>query len=349
MERNVVLLFDGTWNNSRDETSVVRMRKSIHSSGAHDPIQPCLYLSGVGTRWHTWVTGGLFGRGLSDNIQAAYAWLARTYQPRDRVFVFGFSRGAYTARSLVGLIRKCGLLNDEKLVQSAYALYREKKVSPDEAKAREFRAAYSREIRVRFIGVWDTVGSLGVPLSGIPFSKDYYRWHDTSLSKIVDYAYHAIAADERRADYKPAVWTNDHRRKKDENIDIEQRWFVGAHSNVGGGYEKRPPDGLPKLALRWMQDKAEAAGLKLRAKTEVEAKDGMAAVNDSYKEFFLGAYAVFNKPYKRRFGEGVNETVDPSVWLRWRQDPKYRPASLSRHPDHPVLEHDEELSAPQPS
>ena len=343
MERNVVLLFDGTWNNSQDETNVALMRKALDSSGEHDPVQPCLYLSGVGTSWHNWLTGGLFGRGLSENIQKAYAWLSTTHGEGDRLFVFGFSRGAYTARSLVGLARKCGLLNDMTQAKPAYALYRDKRISPDHPRAQQFRQRHSREIRVRFIGVWDTVGSLGVPMSGVPFGKDYYRWHDTSLSKIVDYAYHAIAADERRADYRPAVWTSDDRRKKPENIEVEQRWFVGAHSNVGGGYHKRPPDCLPKIALRWIQDKAEGAGLKLREKSALDAKDCMAAVNDSYREFAYGAYALLNKPYKRLFGKGVNETVDPSVWRRWAQDPKYRPASLRGHPDHPAALSDEDI------
>jgi uncharacterized protein (DUF2235 family) len=349
MGRNLVLLFDGTWNNARDKTNVLHMRESIDSTGEEDPFQPTKCLSGVGTNWHTWLTGGLFGRGLSENIQAGYAWLAGRHLANDNVFVFGFSRGAYSARSCVGLIRKCGLLKsaDLALVQQAYALYRDKKIAPDHARAAAFRAAHSREIRVRFVGVWDTVGALGVPLSGVPFSKDYYRWHDTSLSKIVDYGYHAIAADERRADYKPAVWTNQDHQKKPENIDIEQRWFIGAHANVGGGYEKQPPDRLPAIALRWIQEKAEAAGLKLRARQAADPLDCMAPVNDSFKEFVFGAYALFNRPYKRPFGRGVNETIDPSVWARWIRDRAYRPASLARHPAHPV--EDVESSAAQPS
>lgn len=351
MARNVILLFDGTWNSVKDKTNVEHMLECIDSTGEEDPMQPMKYVSGVGTTWHTWLTGGLFGRGLSQNIQAGYAWLAGKYAPGDRVFALGFSRGAYSARSCVGLIRKCGLLKSAApaLVQEAYALYRDKKIAPEDARAAAFRAQHSYEIRVRFIGVWDTVGALGVPLSGVPFSKDYYRWHDTSLSKIVDYGYHAIAVDERRRDYKPAVWTNENRQKKPENIDIEQRWFIGAHSNVGGGYAKTPPDRLPKMPLRWIQDKAEAAGLKLRAKAEIDPKDCLAEVNDSYKEFMFGAYGFFSRPYKRPFGEGVNETVDPSVWVRWRSEAAYRPASLAKHPDHPPSGEAVEGSAAQPS
>lgn len=326
MARNLTILFDGTWNQSRDQTNVVRMLQAIDSTGEHDPEQPCRYLSGVGTSWHNRLTGGLFGRGLSENIQAGYTWLAQMYRPDDWLFVFGFSRGAYSARSLVGLIRKCGLLKsaDETLLKEAYELYRDKKVAPTHKKAVEFRAAHSREIRVYFIGVWDTVGSLGVPLSGIPFSKDYYRWHDTSLSKIVDYAYHAVAIDERRRDYAPALWTE----LKPENKEVEQRWFIGAHANVGGGYDKEPPDGLARIALRWLQDKAAGRGLKLRAKVEVEPQHCMAEINDSHGEFAFGIYKWVSRAQDRRFGKGCNETIDPSVWLRWRQDGGYRPGTL---------------------
>jgi uncharacterized protein (DUF2235 family) len=326
MGRNLIILFDGTWNNTRDKTNVVRMHESIDSTGEHDPQQPCRYLSGVGTSWHTWLTGGLFGRGLSENIQAGYTWLAQLYRPEDRLFVFGFSRGAYTARSLVGLVRKCGLLKspEEALLKKAYALYRDKKVAPTHKKAVDFRATHSREMRVYFIGVWDTVGSLGVPLSGVPFSKDYYRWHDTRLSKIVDYAYHAVATDERRRDYAPALWT----QIKPENREVEQRWFIGAHSNVGGGYDKQPPDCLAQIALRWMQDKAEQRGLNLRGKMEVLPEHCMGEINDSHAEFAFGLYKWVSKAKDRRFGKGVSETVDPSVWLRWKQEAAYRPASL---------------------
>jgi uncharacterized protein (DUF2235 family) len=137
VERNLVLLFDGTWNNRKDKTNVLRMRQSIDSRGEHDPQQPCRYLTGVGTSWHSWLTGGLFGRGLSENILEGYAWLSRRHRPGERIFVFGFSRGAYSARSCVGLIRKCGLLNapDQANLEQAYALYRDKDVAPDDAAA----------------------------------------------------------------------------------------------------------------------------------------------------------------------------------------------------------------------
>jgi uncharacterized protein (DUF2235 family) len=231
MARRLIVLFDGTWNNRKSRTNVVRMREAIASSGPDDPLQPCFYDPGVGTHWYDKITGGAFGRGLSENIQQGYRWLAQKYQANDEIYVFGFSRGAYTARSLVGLIRKCGILNsgEESRVERAYALYRDKSVAPDDAKAVAFRASESREVRVKFIGVWDTVGALGIPASHVPFGRNQYRWHDTDLSKIVDYAYHAVATDENSEDYAVAVWT----KFKPENIAVEQKWFVGAHANVG--------------------------------------------------------------------------------------------------------------------
>lgn len=335
MAKRIVLLFDGTWNNRRDRTNVVRMRDSIATSGQEDPEQPCFYDEGVGTHWYDRITGALFARGLSENIRQGYQRLARKFNPGDEIFVFGFSRGAYTARSLVGLIRKCGVLKSasDAMVKQAYDLYRDKDIAPDDRGAQDFRSGASHETRVRFIGVWDTVGRVGIPVSHVPFGKNYYTWHDTKLSKIVDYAYHAIAVDERRKDYEVAVWTE----KKDKNIDVAQKWFIGAHANVGGGYDKAPPDSLPNPPLRWIQDKAEAAGLKLRSKVQVGPADHLVDINDSFKEFMFGVYQIFKKRHDRPYGTGVNESVHESVWQRWKGKPEYRPRTLSEHPDRPGI------------
>ena len=332
MARRIAVLFDGTWNNHKDRTNVIRMRESIRSRGPDDPEQPCFYDEGVGTRWYNRLSGGAFGRGLSENIQEAYAWLSAKYAAGDEIYVFGFSRGAYAARSLVGLIRKCGLLTtpSKDHVAAAYAIYRDKEVHPDADRAASFRARHSREVRVRFIGVWDTVGALGIPLSQVPFSRDYYQWHDTELSKIVDYACHAVATDEHRRDFDVTVWSN---KVKPANVRVEQRWFVGAHADVGGGGGSEP---LMRLPLRWLQDMAEEAGLALKGKAEVAHDDPLAPVTDSYGGFILGAYRFFRKPHHRAFGAGANEIVDESVWRRWRADPSYRPASLLNHPQRPT-------------
>jgi len=328
--RKLALFFDGTWINRGRRSVVIRMREAINSSGPNDPGQPSFYDPGVGTHWYDKLTGGAFGPGLSENIRQGYLWLAQKYEANDDIYLFGFSRGAYTVRSLVGLIRKCGILNlaDPQLVAQAYDLYRDYDVNPDHPIAVAFRASHSREARVRFIGVWDTVGALGIPVSGVPFGRDRYRWHDTDLSRIVDFAYHAIAVDEHRKDYAVAVWT----KIKPENIAVEQKWFIGAHSNVGGIFDKHPADALSNLPLRWMQDKVEAVGLKLRAKQEVGPQDHLAEIDDSFKV----STSVFTDRFSRLFGRGVNESVHESVWRRWKERPDYRPESLRGHADWPA-------------
>jgi len=326
MNRKLAVLFDGTWNTIKDRTNVVRLSELL-ATGSDGGEQPKpFYDPGVGVHALDWLSGGVFGFGLSKNIRDGYGWLAENFRPGDELFLFGFSRGAYTARSLAGLIRKCGILRvaDKGLIQQAYDLYRDKDIHPDNPEAAAFRASFAQETRIRFIGVWDTVGNLGIPATGVPFSRDYYQWHDTELSKIVDYAYHALAIDEHRKDFAPAVWTV----RKPENVEVEQRWFVGAHSNVGGGYRNDP---LPKLALAWLQHKAKAAGLGFKADVVVSDQDPLADINDSYSEFMFGLYKHFKggKRHYRAFGRGVNETVDDSVWKRWEARPDYRPPTLS--------------------
>ena len=326
MPRKLAVLFDGTWNTIKDRTNVVRLAELL-ATGSDGGEQPKpFYDPGVGVHALDRLSGGMFGFGLSKNIRDGYRWLAGNFRPGDELFLFGFSRGAYTARSLAGLIRKCGILRtaDKGLIQQAYDLYRDKDIHPDNPEATAFRASFAQETRIRFIGVWDTVGSLGIPATGVPFSRDFYQWHDTELSKIVDYAYHALAIDEHRKDFAPALWT----LRKPQNIDVEQRWFIGAHSNVGGGYRNDP---LPNLALAWLQQKAKTAGLVFKADVVVDDQYALADINDSYSEFMSGLYKLFKRGQRhyRAFGRGVNETVDDSAWMRWEARPDYRPPTLS--------------------
>src|SRR4051812_13868778 len=170
--RKLALFFDGTWNTRKNDTNVWALKDLVDSSDASE--QTTYYEIGVGNRAFEKLRGGAFGYGLSRNIQDGYRWLARHYNGSEEIFVFGFSRGAYTARSLVGLIRKCGILKkgSEGQVEKAYELYRNKDIHPDDPQANDFRAQNSwatwdaeqspNGTRVKFIGVWDTVGSLGI-------------------------------------------------------------------------------------------------------------------------------------------------------------------------------------------
>jgi uncharacterized protein (DUF2235 family) len=238
--RRLVLLFDGTWNKPESNTNVERLRQLIAPRDPAGIEQLINYIPGVGVSpGLTHLLGGAFGYGLSGNVLDGYRWLCETWQPGDDVYLFGFSRGAYTARSLGGMIRKCGLLKpgtDGKLAKSdlsdAYDFYRDTTSKPDDPDAVAFRASRSAEIDIHFIGVWDTVGSLGIPVtaSWFPYARSRYQFHDTELSKIVKYAYQALALDEHRADFAPAVWTRNPftvkpgetlTSKKIEQIEIE--------------------------------------------------------------------------------------------------------------------------------
>ncbi len=350
MPRRLVVFFDGTWNRVRTHTNVCRLWKLIDGVDSTGAAQVSRYIAGVGVKpgIEHWL-GGAFGLGLSDNVREGHRWLSEKWRDGDETWLFGFSRGAYTARSLGGLIRKCGLLKPDAqgavagpVADAAYGLYRND-LDPDDPRVKDFRAAHSREVGIRFIGVWDTVGSLGVPgvASWFPFASSRYRFHDTDLSKIVQYAYHALALDEHRADFEPTKWERDpddlapgesQTARKPEQLDVEQRWFVGAHADVGGGEKAdgagRSPDMLPELALAWLQAKAAAAGLAFKDTFVPAANAVLAVPNDSYGAFMHGVYRVFNKPCERPIGGGVNETIDGSVWKKWNENADYRPPSL---------------------
>ena len=351
--RRLVLLFDGTWNKPESNTNVERLRRLIAPVDAYGNAQLVNYLPGVGVKpglGH--LLGGAFGYGLSDQVKNGYRWLCETWQPGDEIYLFGFSRGAYTARSLGGLIRKCGLLKcapGEGLakaeVNRAYDFYRDVSTKPGDSWAVIFRLDHSIEVDIHFIGVWDTVGSLGIPVtaSWFPFARSHYQFHDTELSKIVKYAYQALALDEHRGDFKPAVWTRNPytvkageslTSKKNEQIEIEQRWFIGSHSDVGGGNDcdgaGRKPDPLPDLPLAWLQDKAMAAGLACAERFQPLGNAASGVPRDSYAEFMHGLYKEFKPLFDRTLGSGVNEKVDESVWRRWLADAAYRSPSVVR-------------------
>ena len=360
MPRRLIALFDGTWNKVQTRTNVERFWRLVAPVDSAGREQICKYFAGVGVKpGLEHLLGGAFGLGLSGNVEDGFRWLSKTWRDGDEIWLFGFSRGAYTARSLGGLIRKCGLLKPDDQgdvsktdADAAYRLYRND-LHPNDPTMQAFRAAHSREVLIHFIGVWDTVGALGIPgvASWFPFSSSRYGFHDTDLSKIVQYAYQALALDEHRADFKPAKWTRPAETLtpdqaptawKPEQIEVEQRWFVGAHSDVGGGEKTdgagHSPDTLPEITLGWMQAKAAGAGLAFSEAFVPAAGAELDVPNDSYDEFMYGIYRIFKKPFERVLGGGVNETIDPSVWLKWYGQSAYRPPSLEVALDKRLIE-----------
>jgi uncharacterized protein (DUF2235 family) len=305
---------------------VRRFYEAVAGAGADGVAQAKWYDEGVGAHWYDRFIGGAIGAGLDQNIRQGYRFLANTYQDGDEVYILGFSRGAYTARSLVGLIRNCGLLKRNRLnavnIGVAYGIYRTRDDGPDSWTARTFRQMFSREIRIKFLGVWDTVGALGLPLDIMRnFNLKFYEFHDTNLSRIVDNAYHAIAVDEHRKDYDVCLWTPSAAPQQT----LEQRWFLGAHSNVGGGYADRR---LSDITLQWMRDKANALGLGLAA-IHVAPTNYQAPIVDSYAEFMSGNYAKLNPRYFRSIGKTQfgNEVIDPTVKQRQRDVAEYQPSN----------------------
>ncbi len=360
-KKRVAVFLDGTWNTVNDNTNVWRL-KSLLGPESKDGLEQLSYYSvGFGTTFGERLRGGMLGYGLNDEIIRAYEWLIDHYNAGDELFIFGFSRGAYTARSLSGLIAKCGLLSAGAplSVNQLYARYRRASavktlrqlLRESDGKAalsleERWMLKYSQPIDIDFVGVWDTVGALGLPFGNLPIlGKADMRFLNTGLRIPNKAAFHAVAIDEHRKAFAPTLWTVDflkgtppphHRRTLTQ---VEQRWFVGAHANVGGGCQN---DALAQMPLKWMIDKAQLHGLAFRHDVEIDVLPSPAPISDSYSEFLHGAYKALTRGhrYYRPIGEepvvssntelreSINETIDGSVFERWRSDKAYRPPNL---------------------
>ena len=231
----------------------------MYESIVRDSKQLAFYDPGVGTfspfgRTIGRCAGILLGKaialGLQENIEDAYRYLMDNYEKGDRVFLFGFSRGAYSVRALAGMLHKCGLLQKghNNLILYASKIYHRRH---NENIAIGFKQTYSNECKPHFIGVWDTVGSVGWSW---PFRK---KFRNTILNKDVPYGYQAISVDERRRFYRANLW---HEPEKNERQTIEQVWFPGFHSDVGGSDAGRR---VSDITLKWMLENAMDKGLRL--------------------------------------------------------------------------------------
>jgi len=335
--KRIVLCCDGTWNTADQEqpsekggtpcpTNVVKLGYRLAKRDG-DVAQVIYYDQGVGTgNLVDRLSGGAFGEGLEDNIHDAYRFLVANYEPGDELYLFGFSRGAFTARSIGGMIRKCGILERRAVrhYRDAIALYRSED-HPDDPEPTRFRkdssVAKESAIPIRMIGVWDTVGSLGIPLRGLrALTRREHQFHDTELSGSVQIACHALAIDEHRAPFEPTLWA--HKPKPGQQV--EQVWFCGAHSDVGGGYAET---GLSDIALEWMIGRARVAGLAFDA-AALEAyplrPDPLGPLHDSK----TGLYRL-SAGIERAIGSDPTQSLHESVLARWRARPDYRPASLA--------------------
>lgn len=294
--KRIAVFCDGTWNSADQEhrTNVAQLALCIPQQDAQGIRQIALYYEGVGVprggnllqRLDEKISGGAMGFGLNNRIAQAFQGLARHYEPGDEIYLFGFSRGAYTARSLTGLIRNCGIPQDasDALIGECFWRYRSRgtEEEPDSDESLAFRMQHSPQIttshaedqfrramgrpaprlRIAFMGLWDTVGALGIPSHwGMPahLLNRKYRFHDTQLSGMVGAARHAVALDERRRNFLPTLWDNlPILRQQNPDGEYLQQWFAGVHGAVGGGGDIRA---LSSIALSWIADGAARAGL----------------------------------------------------------------------------------------
>ncbi len=350
--KQLIVCSDGTWQKitSPYPTNVVKITQAILapkvSGNGYNPDNLLVfYGEGIGTgNWIDRIFGGLFGWGMDRNIQDAYRFLCLNYTPGDRIYLFGFSRGAYTVRSLGGLIRAIGILPRQgvRKIPQAYKVYQDAKgkyaekseLIRESVKVREldqvinfrqqmiaeFGTDYQEIVEITLLGCWDTVGALGIPrIAWIPSFIDRmlnqkYQFHNTKLSSTIKYAFHAVSIDEHRQTFAQTPM------KPAQSGQLTEVWFAGGHGAVGGGKREHSP--LSNQALLWMIEEVEKLNLGLtfdRQKIEDGLKtDVTIHPNDESKlPFFQGLRSI-----------PAEAVLHHSVYQRWRACAWYRPQNL---------------------
>lgn len=335
MSKRIVICADGTWNRPEKDlkkdvpTNVLKLARAIKPIVNKDETQEVFYDWGIGS-YYDKAVGGVTGRGIEKNVVDCYRYIVQNFSPKDELFFFGFSRGAYTVRSLCGLIRNSGIMkrNDARWIQEAFNLYKKtgKKYKPDNPLATAFRKAHSHsKYGIRFIGVLDTVGAFGIPLSFMGFLNKRDEFYDTKMGPIVTTARHAMAIDERRSDFEPTIW------EERTDQDLKQVWFAGSHSDVGGGYsiDKKTGGFASDIPLAWMIKEAHAAGLIFETHLAKGLKPNPASKINKSRKFIYRAKKVYNRPIDHGKSKLL---IHRSVKERWDNNAvKYRPKKLEEY------------------
>ena len=353
--KKIVVCSDGTWNKPgiKDrgkpvKTNVQKIYEAINTGTSQTP-QLKYYGQGVGTGFTLgdMILGGSTGLGIDANIMNAYKFLMWNYEPGDEIYLFGFSRGAYTVRSLAGFIRNCGIMQPSylHLISEAYNLYRDRSsiTHPDSDLMKSFKRAYGinqEETFIHFIGVWDTAGALGIPLKWFDIMNRRYQFHDVTISSQIKYAYHALAVDEKRKTFTPTLWQLSPKAVEDGSQISEQVWFPGVHSNVGGGYAD---SGLSDIALQWMIDKARNTGLEfdndalqnIKPETGGELRNSASGIFSLMRKLVRTINSGVTYSIEEETGKRVqqnvvrNESIHYTCMQRRHQQNKYKPKNLS--------------------
>lgn len=323
--KRIAICADGTWNRPEQlgknniATNVLKFARGIAPKDAHGVKQVVFYDWGIGS-YHDQVTGGGMGAGLEKNVMDGYRFLVHNYEVGDEIFLFGFSRGAYTVRSLSGMLNNCGILKstEAKRVEEAFSLYKNKKQKANNPFSKNWRKKYSinHSVKINFVGVWDTVGALGLPFSIFGLIKDKHLFYDNCLGSNVLTARHALSLDEQRDDFEPTLWEPHHA------VDLKQVWFTGVHSDVGGGY-KPEKDGtvLSDIPMNWLQKEARKIGLAFEKHMTKIKLNPLASKHNEYK----GKYRLLGKRIRIIPNYSVNPTsVHKSVKDRYKANPRYK-------------------------
>ncbi len=379
--KRIAIFCDGTWNrhDAVNPTNVVRMAQAVKHTADDGRKQQVFYVLGVGAgrgsnavaRTLDRIAGGALGWGLIENIEDAYRALVFCYEPGDEIFIFGFSRGAYTARSLAGLLRSCGIPPRENVGRIGEAIQRyrsrSKDTKPDDPASFAWRrdfAPYTAtsqlewnwrqktnpglcvNLTIKYLGVWDTVGALGVPgyWAAAPLFNKKHQFHDADLSRTVLSARHAVAIDEQRRTFPPALWSDKLDRMNraalglDEETSLDpdtredwpyrQEWFPGDHGSVGGGGDRL---GLSAFTFDWVAEGAQKVDLCMDSAKLAKVRDGRnireALVNQSSLSLTTRLMRL-----RRVDRDGPTRVVDVSqtVLDRIACDPNYQPRTLEK-------------------
>ena len=332
MSKNIVIFSDGTGQEGGKgfNTNIYKLFNMIEDRSSE---QVAYYDPGLGTGWRK-VTGNAGGMGISRNIQECYKFIFEHFETGDQIYLFGFSRGAATVRSLSNFIHYFGILpkSRPKLIKEAYKIYKTSDKKKRNKRAKDFLSRHhTMWARVKFIGCYDTVAALGLPwktasaiLDGIPgFRHDF---HDFHLSESVENAYHALAIDDERKTFHPVLWGTELKSFQK----LKQVWFCGMHTDVGGGYADQELAGIP---FRWMLNRAKDKGLLIYQDHQVTINENAnGKMHDSRGE----GYAKLFRQKVRSWDENRQEkpiihqsVLDRKLNQQNMASPDYRPWILN--------------------
>lgn len=332
MPKNIVVFSDGTGQEGGvgDNTNIYKLFNMIEDRTQQ---QISFYDRGLGTGWRK-VSGNVSGAGISQNIMECYSFIFEHYEAGDQIYLFGFSRGAATVRSLSGFIHYFGMLPKSRpeLIEAAYDIY---KIS-DEEKRKKTAADFIKKhhtmwVKIKFLGCFDTVAALGVPVKPISVVMDKipgfeHEFHNFRLSQSVEHAVQALAIDDERETFHPILWD----AECEPGQTIKQVWFCGMHTDVGGGY---PESDLSDIPFEWMKNQAVAKGLRIYPNHKVVIKgDVNGVMHNSRGEGWTKLYTKKERFWDKKRSD--KPVIHESVLRRTKNvnnsdDPPYKPWILS--------------------